>query len=384
MQEPSTTRTTPFCDGRVGGEALGEREGVRLQLRGLEARVPRRWRTSGIAGVGSADALLPPALGSVFGRGVPTPHPVGGSEEGQLVAGQLDAAIRERREVDRATLAVVKGAASRRACRRRAKWRDYKAAWRFLCNRLLVPRFALELFAGSGRFSRAWRRAANWPIIEIDIMWGDRFDLGRRDRQQKVRGWISAGLVVSVFAAPPLNTWSRTLDGPAGDRPLRSDDHPSGLPGLSGRRLAHVCMDNSLARFCAGLFQLCARSGTPLLLLHPHSHRMWEVPCFKGAMQHPLARTTVLDFCRFGGPWRKRSRVAGLGVDLQFLGRLCRGKQICERSGRRHCPLRSCSAAPPATCMAERLPSSLAALLVSIMQDGMAAVDIAGHSDLLG
>lgn len=42
---------------------------------------------------------------------------------------------------------------------------------------MLVVRYALKLFSGTGRLSQSWRAHSQRPIIEIDLKWGDTHDL---------------------------------------------------------------------------------------------------------------------------------------------------------------------------------------------------------------
>ena len=88
----------------------------------------------------------------------------------------------------------------------------------------------MELFAGSGSFSTEWRKIVQVPIVEFDIRWGDRYDLVQKKQQQQlVRGWLTAGWVIAVWMGPPSSSFSRARDRPGGPPPIRSDRQPLGF-----------------------------------------------------------------------------------------------------------------------------------------------------------
>ena len=61
-----------------------------------------------------------------------------------------------------------------------------------LGSRLPAVRVVLELFSGSGRWSRAAAAAGEW-VISVDIQFGDRHDLSKLALQRSILGWIQAG-----------------------------------------------------------------------------------------------------------------------------------------------------------------------------------------------
>ena len=70
---------------------------------------------------------------------------------------------------------------------------------------------ALEIFSGSGHFSKAWRlnpRLKGVPIYEWDILHGEAFDLTKRRQQRFIRGLIRSGKVVAVWMGTPCSSWS--------------------------------------------------------------------------------------------------------------------------------------------------------------------------------
>ena len=91
---------------------------------------------------------------------------------------------------------------------------------------------ALELFSGSGRWSVAWRMTPATRVFELDIRRHLKNDWISNSVQRRIRGWIRSGLIAAVWMGTPCNSFSRARDRPGGPPPLRSDDHPNGLPML--------------------------------------------------------------------------------------------------------------------------------------------------------
>ncbi len=233
---------------------------------------------------------------------------------------------------------------------------------------MTTSRIALELFSGKGTFSCEWRRCVGLrgiPIFEVDVASGDGADLLVRRNQTLVRGWIRCGWVVAVWMGTPCNSFSRARENPnwSNVQPLRSDEHPLGLPGLLPHNQAKVTAGNTLARFSAGVLLLAARCGVPATVENPATSRIWKLPCFVQVARHPAARSWRSDFCQDGTPWRKRTRLLSVHVNLSDATRLCSGRGVCSRSGRPHRMLEGSDLGVPLTQLAEPYPRGLCARL---------------------
>lgn len=245
---------------------------------------------------------------------------------------------------------------------------------------MLVVRYAVELFAGSGRFARSWRAHSQWPIIEMDSKWGDRYDLTRPKLQKLVRGWIMSSRVVAVWMGTPCSSFSRAREQPGGPPALRGPRHPLGLPNLVPHDAEKVRIGNCLMRFTASVLALCARNVIPCAAENPHSSRLWEAPAMLALARLPSYRTIHTDFCMFGQPWRKRTRVVSTWVDLSLASRCCSGTTVCDRTGRPHVPLRGTRDGVFLTRLAEPYPRHLCDLLAQGFQDALASLEIHGYT----
>ena len=212
--------------------------------------------------------------------------------------------------------------------------------------RLAGPKgFALEIFAGSGRFSHSWRQQAPWglPIFEVDVNYHSSHDLSRRAAQRLILGWIRSGCCKAIWLATPCSTFSRARDSGAGPPRLRSDQQPLGLDELSEGDRVKVEVANELCRFSAKALLCCLERGVPAALENPASSRLWLTPYMQAASHRRGVRETVTDFCMDGAPWRKRTKIMYVHLDLSVAARVChsaRNEHKCDRTGRKHVVLR--------------------------------------------
>eukprot|EP00973_Karenia_brevis_P062803 8732582-Karenia_brevis.AAC.1 len=61
-------------------------------------------------------------------------------------------------------------------------------------------------------------------------------DLTRRKMQQLVRTAVRSNLIWAVHIATPCASFSRARDRRPGPPPLRSNEHPYGLPNLQSKK----------------------------------------------------------------------------------------------------------------------------------------------------
>ena len=98
----------------------------------------------------------------------------------------------------------------------------------------------------------------------------------------------------------------------------------------------------------------------PFLFENPLVSEVWALPALRSLSSQPGARIVLADQCRFGAPWRRRTRFLAYGVadeDLHRLHHLCQASTgLCVRTHRRHTRLCGHRHGLPLTLQAERLP----------------------------
>ena len=178
-------------------------------------------------------------------------------------------------------------------------------------------------------------------------------DLTARSAQRRVRGWIRRGLLIFLWLGTPCTSLSRARDiGGA----IRSNECPLGLAHVTGRDLEKIAVGNILAAFSASILMLCLRLGLPAIVENPVGSRIWCLPCFKDVASRTGATWNTHDYCMDGMPWRKRTGTVAVNCDLAPCSRKCRGRGICDNSGKQHEQLLGNTGGVARTLVAEPYP----------------------------
>ena len=208
--------------------------------------------------------------------------------------------------------------------------------------RALKRPVALELFSGSGHLSKSWRknrRTKHIPIFEWDIAWGEEMDLTKKSNQRILRTWMQQGFICMLWLGTPCNSWSRARDRPGGPPPLRSNAELFGLPNLRPCDQLKVHVGNTLLKASTSLLLLCLRLRIPAALENPNTSRLWLTPQINHVLRHHGTKVFTVDYCQYDMPWRKRTKVLGVLLDLSSASALCSGRGICSASNRPHVQL---------------------------------------------
>ena len=173
-------------------------------------------------------------------------------------------------------------------------------------------------------------------MIEVDLKHG--FDLTQRENVQFLRGVLAQGLITAVHLGTPCSSFSRARErGGGGPPPLRSDDHPLGRPDLKPHDLVKVQIGNKCAQVTVSLAYTALLHGIPGSIENPATSRLFRMPGIMRFMKHKYVKDINLDFCCYGTPWRKRTKLVFWFLDLTPLNRICSSaKGICDHTGRQH------------------------------------------------
>jgi len=183
--------------------------------------------------------------------------------------------------------------------------------------------FTLEVFGGSGSFTRALRDVGldAWSIdysggrlasvtpaaLLIDLS----FDHG----QELFGRLLLHPRLAYVHFAPPCGTASRAreIKMKNGPMPLRSDEFPEGLPNLeatSPKEYQRVLAANRLYSFVAASCRTLSARGVPWSIENPASSLFWLVPCTASLVADAATSSVYFHHCMFGGSRPKRTRWA--------------------------------------------------------------------------
>ena len=182
--------------------------------------------------------------------------------------------------------------------------------------------FLLDLFCGTAGVTAAFR-ACGGDALGIDHIIDKRrvkgpvskVDLTKKDGQETIMGWISAGRVDAVMLAPPCGTASRAREIPIPKRhrlrkgmqpaPLRSEQFPMGLPNLRGVAKLKVQAANRLYSFARRVIDLCVAMNIPVICENPRRSLMWNTDYFNDLPS--VCRFQHVHSCMYGGKRKKRT-----------------------------------------------------------------------------
>ena len=162
----------------------------------------------------------------------------------------------------------------------------------------------IDLFSGSHGVALELARLTGRWVLTYDIKDSQVQNLLDPMVQEEVKMLIRDGSAIGVGAAPVCSSMSRAIT-PA----WRTAALPHGLPGLLPHQQYKVDQGNMFASFVAEIAQLCIDLHVPFWIENPWASFLWYLPEFKRLRESQIVGFWLLDFCRFGTEWRKRTRV---------------------------------------------------------------------------
>ena len=118
-------------------------------------------------------------------------------------------------------------------------------------------RFAIEIFAGCGRLTGAWRELGLKWMPPIELSESECFDITNRHTLDWVLRFIRGGKVWLVHLAPPCAGWS-----------------VAGPDELSSQRGASI----ATARATARILRECRLNSVDFAVENPQSSKLWTYP----------------------------------------------------------------------------------------------------------
>lgn len=217
-----------------------------------------------------------------------------------------------------------------RARQRGLLLRRHKAACRLPAPPDEKGRYVLELFGGSGRFSRAVADLG-YKTREYDMSRGPHEDLTRKPVQQRIRRDIKRGAVIAALLAPPCSSFSTARHR---TEVARTAAHPRGLADISARSIEAVARGNATMRAAINRINALNRACVLWVLEQPAGSLAWHIPELRSAAQAAGEVIVETDLYGWGTRWRKRTRLAFGWVDPGVATSVARR---CHRQGG-HCP----------------------------------------------
>jgi len=159
---------------------------------------------------------------------------------------------------------------------------------------------ALDLYSGSRRHAKALlRRGAPW-VLFFDSKHGDGHDLLDAAVRARVGNAVRNGCFATGAAGPPCSFFSSAVTPP-----VRNPCYPQGVPWASEAMKEKMAIGNSHSLWLASLVK-GSRRYMMWWIENPDSSGLWRMPeCVQLGKCMFLFR---VDCCRYGTPYRKRTR----------------------------------------------------------------------------
>ena len=228
----------------------------------------------------------------------------------------------------------------------------------------LRRRGVLDLYSGAAGVAKSTSKRFQVSVLTMDFSHGVEQDLLDPETQEKLRNLASHDVFLGLGAAPECCSFSRAVT-PA----VRSAAWPGGKPNLTEHMAEKVARGNQHAEFLLNLLLIFFSKDLAYWLENPDGSFLWLLPqwLFSGLCAQDQAYR--FDQCRYGTPWRKRTRIL-TNTCLKGMRELCCG----DRS---HLQLRGHSSAHRVcwTRVAQTYPAQLCSDLATAMGMRMGLCD---------
>ena len=212
--------------------------------------------------------------------------------------------------------------------------------------------WVFELFSGRASLSRAlWQ--AGFQVLSLDSGINQaasptaKLDLASEDGQSLLWDLLSKFDPFALHLGVPCGTASRAREKPLpkhalcgrpSPQPLRSRDHPLGLPGLTGLDAQRVRSANALYKFAYRLILHCVRRQIVITLENPINSYLWQIlelfASLDGVPWPPTELEEVLfHVCCHGGTRPKHTKLLATRNVCASLRAACDNSHVHEPWG---------------------------------------------------
>ena len=178
----------------------------------------------------------------------------------------------------------------------------------------------LDLYSGERGVAKSIRkRSPTWSLC-FDLADGADQDLNDPSLQQKIERLIQLGCFIGLGGGPVCRSFSTAIRPPA-----RSAGEPYGKASASLNMKRKMEEGNKMAIWFFSILELGMSLGLAVWIENPNASWMFKLPEWKCLVERWVElRFWVVDYCRFGTAWRKRTKI-GSNTILGDQRTLCKG-----------------------------------------------------------
>ena len=202
-----------------------------------------------------------------------------------------------------------------------------------------------EVFAGTGRVTACLKQYGMTSAFGTDHVRHKQAmsaiaiaDLTKKAGVNLLMQWLSDRRVVGLFLAPPCGSASRARaiplkrkrpGDPPAPKPLRSDQHPNGIPGLGLTDREKISRANKLYFLTKDLVIWANREGCLICIENPQFSFFWQTTFMQSVMS--MLQFTVFQTCRYGSNRAKRTMLAHNAPEFSVINKMCQGVTATHR-----------------------------------------------------
>ena len=196
---------------------------------------------------------------------------------------------------------------------------DEQVWWPAGSSRRFESPGALDLFTGRGGVAKALLKSGAPFVVTFEWKRSVKEDLLDEGNRSKIIRLVELRAVLLVGMAVICSSFSVAITPP-----IRNSRYPRGVPWAPESMRAKIKDGNSHSDFAALLIDTCEGQSVDWWLENPDTSHLWRQKELRRFRDPASERIFRLDYCRFGTPWRKRTRVASSIKALNGLRCFCR------------------------------------------------------------
>ena len=212
---------------------------------------------------------------------------------------------------------------------------------------------ALDLFTGRGGVARALLRSGAPFVVTFEWNRSSDEDLLKDSNRRRILRLIELRAVLLVGMAIICSSFSVAITPP-----IRNSRYPRGVPWAPKTMKLKIRQGNSHSDFAGVVVISCGEHSVDFWIGNPDTSHLWKQRGMQDFRDPASPHVLRVDYCRFGAPWRKRTRIASSIAALNGLRVFCQ----CRKP---HIPLRGMhpTLGKPWTAVAEPYPRAFADLI---------------------
>ena len=167
----------------------------------------------------------------------------------------------------------------------------------------------LDLFSGTRGVAKEVVKLSGTWCLTFDWSHSASEDLLAPELRGRILELMKRGAFLGAGGGPTCSSFSRAIRPP-----VRSLQSPLGLPDARETMLKKIEEGNSHADFMAEVVEGALAMEIPAWTENPSGSYLWHTPRWSRlSKDYEPEASLIVDYCRFGTPWRKRTRVFAPG-----------------------------------------------------------------------